>query len=79
MDPGTVGAVLTQGLYGPWGLRFDGAGDLWVVDSTDAADDATSRGALVRFDAAGLGGDPAPSLQVPLDSRYTLGLAVGTP
>jgi hypothetical protein len=79
VDPSTVGAVVTQGLFVPWGLRFDRTGDLWAVDTTDAADAATSRGSLVRFGGGSLGLDPAPDVVIRLDSRYTLGLAVGTP
>ncbi|MEN0061051.1 MAG: endo alpha-1,4 polygalactosaminidase [Myxococcota bacterium] len=68
---------ITEGLFGPWGLAFDESGRLWVVNSTDAEDNADSRGSLLRFDMPTTGA--SPDQNSPLASRYTLRLAVGRP
>lgn len=74
-----VPTVLTEGLFVPWGLAFGANGHLWVVNSTDATDDADSRGSLVRFHAAALTTGASPDRHIELDSRYTLGVAVARP
>ena len=77
LDANDGSTLLTEGLYSPWGLDFDEQGRLWVVNATDAQDDASSRGSLVAFDPPVSGASPARV--VPLASRYTLGIAVARP
>lgn len=81
IDAADVRTEVTTGLYDPWDIDFAENGDLWVVNSTDAADDVQSRGSLVRFaaDASGTTIETAPAQTIDLDSRFTLGLAVGQP
>jgi hypothetical protein len=74
-----VATLLSDGLFGPWDIEFGASGDLWVVNSTDAIDDAQSRGSLLRFDAGSLVTGASPDAQIDLDSRYTLGLAIARP
>ncbi len=74
-----VGTVLSDGLHTPWGIGFGRTGHLWVVNGTDEVDDANSRGSLVRFNAASLANGAVPDLQIELESRFTLGLAVARP
>ncbi|MBX2802958.1 MAG: hypothetical protein KTR31_35070 [Myxococcales bacterium] len=76
-DQGDLGALITSGLYQPWGLQLDAAGRLWVVNATDADDGGNSRGSLLSFDSPVSGA--VPSQEIPLASRYTLGLAVARP
>jgi hypothetical protein len=75
----TATTVLTDGLHAPWGLAFDAAGGLWVVNRTDAADTAASRGAAVYFGVDRQRTGSSPSRSLPLESRYTVGIGIGRP
>jgi sugar lactone lactonase YvrE len=74
-----VGVILGDALFGPYGLAFGSDGALWIVNSTDAADDDESRGSLLRYDAGALTDGASPSASFALASRYTLGIAVDRP
>ncbi|MEK9765893.1 MAG: hypothetical protein VW274_05380, partial [Thalassolituus sp.] len=63
----------------PWGIDFDASGNLWAVNSTDASDTDTSRGALLRYNASALNSAAVPDKTIALSSRYTLGLAIARP
>ena len=67
LTAGDIAAALNDGLYTPWSLAFD------------AANNAGSKGGLVRFDGAGLVTGAMPDRNIVLDSRYTLGIAIGRP
>ncbi len=73
--PSSDVTVYHNGLYEPFGLSFDAAGNLWVVNQTDAS--GTGPGGLLEFTAASLGASTAtPALTLPLPSRFTLAVAV---
>ena len=77
LSPNTVEAQLSRGIYDPWGIALDAAGNLWVVNQTDAS--GRGNGSLVRFDSVQLAADLLPSLVLPQSSRFSLGLAIAAP
>jgi len=79
LSVGTAKTVLTDGLYDPWGLAFDGSGGLWVVNRTDAEDTPDSRGAAVYFPVSRQMTGSEPERILPLESRFTLGIGIGRP
>jgi endo-alpha-1,4-polygalactosaminidase (GH114 family) len=72
-----VNAVITKGVFAPWGLAFDSAGSLWVVNQTDAT--GSGPGSVVRYTAGTLTSDPTPTLVVPQSARFALGIAIASP
>jgi endo-alpha-1,4-polygalactosaminidase (GH114 family) len=72
-----VGALITNGVFAPWGLVFDSAGSLWVVNQTDAT--GTGPGSVVRYTAGTLTSNPSPTLVVPQSARFALGIAIAAP
>ncbi len=81
LEAADVVTELTSDLYGNWGIAFGENGDLWVVNSTDPDDNADSTGSLLRFasDVTGTTFETTPTLEIDLDSRFTLSVAVGRP
>ena len=79
LNTADVPVVLENELFTPWGIAFDSGNNLWAVNSTDANDVSTSRGSLVRFNGTGLNSSSSPDKTIELDSRYTLGIAIGRP
>lgn len=74
----SVNATLSSGLFDPFGVAVDSAGNLWAVNQTDAS--GTGPGSLVRYAAADLTTPAAtPSLTLPQATRFILGIAVGLP
>jgi endo-alpha-1,4-polygalactosaminidase (GH114 family)/sugar lactone lactonase YvrE len=72
-----VNALITNGVFAPWGLAFDSAGSLWVVNQTDAT--GTGPGSVVRYTAGTLTSNPNPTLVVPQSARFALGIAIASP
>jgi endo-alpha-1,4-polygalactosaminidase (GH114 family) len=72
-----LGALITNGVFAPWGLAFDSVGSLWVVNQTDAT--GTGPGSVVRYAAGALTSNPSPTLVVPQSARFALGIAIASP
>jgi DNA-binding beta-propeller fold protein YncE len=72
-----INALITNGVFAPWGLAFDSAGSLWVVNQTDAT--GTGPGSVVRYTAGTLTASPNPALVVPQSARFALGIAIAPP
>ncbi len=77
LNANIVNAQITNGIYAPWGLAFDSAGDLWVVNQTDAT--GSGPGSLARYASASLTANPSPSLVVPQSARFALGIVIAKP
>jgi hypothetical protein len=73
----SVNALITNGVFAPWGLAFDSAGSLWVVNQTDAT--GAGPGSVVRYTAGTLTSNPNPTLVVPQSAQFALGIAIASP
>ena len=77
LNASNANAQITTGVFSPWGLAFDSAGSLWVVNQTDAT--GTGPGSLARYTAGSLTSNPNPALVVPQSARFALGIAIASP